>query len=287
MPVDHLCLTPELGFLASRPTVTQASNMPKPYTIQPGTYTDEEMRNFTSEDWSRIQAGKPPLSLSTSQIVQEIPTVEAPEGSRIDDPSQGATMVSALQELLGLQSGDKPNESSTLPPGSNLELERGLAKRPGLTPEVSKPTLMGGLTLAGGGQAFKRILGLPSDLLNAMIYHESGGDTRAVSSKGARGLGQLIPKYHPDVKDFHDPRENIGAMAVDLDTYKRRYKGDMDKALAAYNWGPGRVDKLVDRWGSEWDLHLPKGVRAYIYKVRSTAKSGAPEYIQQYMGGER
>ena len=113
----------------------------KPYTIQPGTYTDEEMRNFTSEDWSRIQAGKPPLSLSASQTTQETPPVGAAEGSRIDDPAQGATMVSALQELLGLQGGGNPNESWHLPPGSNLELERGLAKRPGLTPGYPNPSL--------------------------------------------------------------------------------------------------------------------------------------------------
>ena len=86
-------------------------------------------------------------------------------------------------------------------------------------------------------------------LLNALIKQESGGNNKAVSKVGARGVTQVMPKTAQDpgfgVQPMRDQsegeyrrfgRDYLGAML-------KRYDGDLNKALAAYNAGPGRVDK--------------------------------------------
>jgi len=86
-------------------------------------------------------------------------------------------------------------------------------------------------------------------LLNALIKQESGGNNNAVSPVGARGVTQVMPntardpgygvqpmrnKTEQEYKRFG--REYLGAML-------NKYNGDLNLALAAYNAGPGRVDK--------------------------------------------
>jgi len=86
---------------------------------------------------------------------------------------------------------------------------------------------------------------ISSTLLHAVIEQESGNLPCAVSSKGAMGLMQLMPATAQtlQVKDPFDPGQNIAAGSRFLKSLLDRYKGDLPKALAAYNAGPGRVDQ--------------------------------------------
>src|SRR5205085_361018 len=74
---------------------------------------------------------------------------------------------------------------------------------------------------------------------------ESGSRPCAVSAKGAQGLMQLMPATSQQfgVADPFDARQNIQAGAKFLKQLLTRYGGDVTKALAAYNAGPGRVDQ--------------------------------------------
>jgi Rod binding domain-containing protein len=86
---------------------------------------------------------------------------------------------------------------------------------------------------------------LPPALVKAVIACESGGDTTAVSPKGAKGLMQLIDSTAAavGVSDPFDPEQNIRGGASYLRQMLDRYDGDLERSLAAYNAGPGAVDR--------------------------------------------
>ena len=86
---------------------------------------------------------------------------------------------------------------------------------------------------------------IDEDLLAAVVKAESGGKTYAVSRTGARGLMQLMPGTASamGVDDAFKPEQNIAGGAAYLDRLLVRYHDDATLALAAYNAGPGAVDK--------------------------------------------
>lgn len=85
---------------------------------------------------------------------------------------------------------------------------------------------------------------LDSNLIASVIEAESAGDPKAVSKAGAKGLMQLMDTTAGDygVTDSFDPRQNIMAGSRFLKRLVDRF-GDVKTALAAYNAGPGNVDK--------------------------------------------
>ena len=88
--------------------------------------------------------------------------------------------------------------------------------------------------------------GLPEDLVHAVIKTESNYDQYAVSRAGAMGLMQLMPQTALDmgVKMPFDIEQNIEGGAKYLKQMLVRYDGNLEKALAAYNAGPHRVDAV-------------------------------------------
>jgi soluble lytic murein transglycosylase-like protein len=83
------------------------------------------------------------------------------------------------------------------------------------------------------------------EVLRAVMEQESGFRPCAVSSKGAQGLMQLMPETSDElgVQDPFDPKENVSAGAKYLKQLIDKYKGDLAKALGAYNAGPASVDQ--------------------------------------------
>jgi soluble lytic murein transglycosylase-like protein len=83
------------------------------------------------------------------------------------------------------------------------------------------------------------------ELLASVVKAESGFHPNAVSRTGARGLMQLMPATARTlgVNDAFQPDQNIAGGAAYLDYLLTRYHNDISLALAAYNAGPGAVDR--------------------------------------------
>ncbi len=88
--------------------------------------------------------------------------------------------------------------------------------------------------------------GLDPALLAGLIKQESGFNPNAGSSAGARGLTQLMPATARGlgVTDVTDPVQSIEGGAKYLKQQLDRFGGDVARALAAYNAGPGAVQRF-------------------------------------------
>ncbi len=107
--------------------------------------------------------------------------------------------------------------------------------------------------------------GLRPDLVRAVVQVESGYNPRAVSSKGALGLMQLMPSTAVElgVHSPFDPEENIRGGTLYLRQLLDRFGGNEELALAAYNAGP----TAVDRYGNRIPPYAE--TRDYVRKVQN------------------
>jgi soluble lytic murein transglycosylase-like protein len=86
---------------------------------------------------------------------------------------------------------------------------------------------------------------LDPKLVQALIQVESGYNVRALSNKGAMGLMQLMPGTAADlsVSDAYDPDQNLRGGTTYLRRMLDRFAGRLEWAVAAYNAGPGAVER--------------------------------------------
>lgn len=125
-----------------------------------------------------------------------------------------------------------------------LPVDRRLASAPLRAAEADTVRRFGDHIEAASGAS-----GLDPRLVLAVVMEESGGDPAARSRVGARGLMQLMPGTARDlgVADATDPAANLRGGSRYLAEQLRRFGGRLDLALAAYNAGPGNVDRAGGR----------------------------------------
>jgi hypothetical protein len=127
--------------------------------------------------------------------------------------------------------------------------------------------------------------GVDPDLAVRMFTQESQGDKNAVSPKGAAGLGQLMIPAAKEMgltpAERFDPEKNIPASVGYLKKQLVKYDGDPAKALAAYNWGGGNVDKhLAKNEGRLNRVGLPKETADYLTKILPMGSARAEDVPQ-------
>lgn len=129
--------------------------------------------------------------------------------------------------------------------------------------------------LAHAGQAHN----LDVDLLASVVKEESGGNARALSRAGARGLMQLMPGTAEElgVKDVYQPEQNVGGGSAYLDALLDRYHDNLALALAAYNAGPAAVDRYrgIPPY-RETRLYVARVIHEFNRRVLARERLAAP-----------
>ncbi|RRJ66693.1 lytic transglycosylase domain-containing protein [Paenibacillus oralis] len=203
--------------------------------------------------------------------------------------TDGSLFDILLQEMMLAEQGETAASASSLPgylPASGLDLSEALAMlspslvNMGYADAVSMAPSKASAPLPVKGEddiealiaRASRTYGVPESLIKAVIDTESSFNPMAVSSAGAKGLMQLMDGTARGlgISDPFDPAQNIDGGTRYLSHQLSRFGGELKTALAAYNAGPGRLQRLGisnDEQLMEKLHMLPQETQNYIRKI--------------------
>lgn len=118
---------------------------------------------------------------------------------------------------------------------------------------------------------------LPSGLLTSVYGQESSYGKNLVSPTGALGPFQFTKRAAKDygVENRMDLAQSAAGAAKYLSHELQEFGGDLEKAVAAYNKGPGVVKDLVRQYGESWKEHLSAGTQKYVDEILGRITSGS------------
>jgi soluble lytic murein transglycosylase-like protein len=222
-----------------------------------------------SDESSASSASGKARELAQSLTLQMLQSSIALAG---DSPSEssassGMTPFSSTNALLQAYRANLSSGGDQAPPSPALPLSQ-LHEMTESAPVAASPEVQASQPHTDAGwldpiiSRASRKYGVDVGLIKAVIKAESNFNPQAVSPAGARGLMQLMPATARSlgVSDSFDPEQNVMGGTRFLKDMLKRYDGNVDAALAAYNWGPGNVDKRPDR--------LPRETRDYLVRVK-------------------
>lgn len=132
--------------------------------------------------------------------------------------------------------------------------------------------------MGGMFAGLEKLYNLPMGLLRGVAQTESAGNPNAVSRAGAKGMFQFMDGTARDMglskRDVFNPMKAAEAAAKYLSQLLKANGGDLDKALASYNWGIGNVQK-------HGLALMPKETRNYIPRVKSNMTPASTPSIEQ------
>jgi soluble lytic murein transglycosylase-like protein len=224
----------------------------------------------------RLERMSPSLAAARSQRLSEALQTTAPKAAAITRGVSGLRTAAPIAEQTISPS---PTPATNMPlvesdPWAELEAAVGPTAETSPTPTPEPETVTVGkqnISIPTGKEF------APPSLVKAVMKVESGGKQEAVSPKGATGLMQLMPGTAKALGvDPKDPQENVEGGSKYLQQMLNKY-GKKDIALAAYNWGPGNIDRAIRQvkadgkrvtWANIMQaVKVPMETRLYVNKV--------------------
>lgn len=177
-----------------------------------------------------------PATAQTETDWQE-PTSEGPQGYAVEGPSGGFELITHGIWRVPVQAERSGEELGTAPVLLKTASRQSVKRTQG-QPSFRRAAYLPHVYAA------EAQFGLPTGLLDALIWTESRYNPLAVSGAGAAGLGQLMPATARElgVSNRFDPRANLWAAARYLRQLLNKF-GVVHLAVAAYNAGPGAVER--------------------------------------------
>ncbi|GIO13352.1 hypothetical protein J19TS2_29070 [Cohnella xylanilytica] len=187
--------------------------------------------------------------------------------SSVPGTGSGWTGISGMTGLAGLSGTSGLSGMSGWTGLTGLSSIAGHSGLTGLAADTGATSAYDGLIAAASAR-----YGVDPALIKGVIQSESSFRPDAVSSVGAKGLMQLMDGTARGlgVTDSFDPAQNIDAGTRYLSFLLRKYDGNEATALAAYNAGPGTIDRLGLRTNEDVvarQSELPSETQAYVRKV--------------------
>jgi hypothetical protein len=130
--------------------------------------------------------------------------------------------------------------------------------------------------------ALEKKFGLPPGSLDKVWNIESGRGKTMLSPAGAKGHFQFMDATAKQygVADPNDLTQSATGAASYIHDLMAKYEGDIRKALAAYNWGQGNLDKDIAAHGGDWERFLPNETAGYLNKFDGTRLGASPANSQ-------
>ena len=126
--------------------------------------------------------------------------------------------------------------------------------------------------------------GLSAEFLHAVAHQESGerqydahGNV-VTSGAGAMGVMQIMPQTaRGHGMDARDAGQNIEMGASEYESLMRKYHGNLDEVLAAYNWGQGHLDRAIKQHGGFSRDFLPAETQQYVRSIEGRLQQGSSD----------
>jgi hypothetical protein len=279
----------------------QKSGMPAASMAQAYGFTDllslQQLRtgaSYSDSDWMKAQqkeiadAKRNEVDQGTADQASDVKAALKSDWAQVMNEFNGqlAQMAPELKTMGDAAAAAAVNLLKVAGPEAKAVIDA-LQGPPVSRTDAAKGGVVGGLATAGywlrdkipglrnvfsdsGSDSFGT-LGAPTmaGIIDAQYTVESARGKKLLSPKGAMGPMQFMPDTwkqwgHGDVNNLKDSQD--AAQRYDAFLLKR-YGGDVRKALAAYNWGMGNLDKDVAKNGENWESHAPRETRDYIAKI--------------------
>lgn len=231
------------------------------FAVNLGVAQQELISVGTRQGWSPEKITDEGAKLVSNAYAQTVLAIDAEDG----EPTRALEFLQANRDVL--LPGEEARLTTQLAPRvdaawADQQVSSGVLDKY----LIATPTAVEAAKPAKGGEA------VPFDRIAAItVQSESSGNPNAVSPKGARGLMQVMPATARDpgygIRPSNGtPDDDVRVGREYLSKMQDIYGGDLAKMWAAYNAGPGAVDKAVKAGGDKWLSRMPAETRDYVAK---------------------